>query len=59
VPARDRIVPPHSALPLARAIPGARALTPSLGHIGMLASSRAPATLWPDLIAWIRAHAAS
>jgi polyhydroxyalkanoate synthase len=59
VPARDRIVPPPSALPLAQLIPGARALTPALGHIGMLASSRAPMSLWPEMVAWIRAHAAS
>lgn len=59
VPARDRIVPPGSALKLAAAIPGARMLRPALGHIGMMASARGPATLWPDIAGWIRAHAAS
>ena len=59
VPARDRIVPPGAALPLAAAIPGARTLRPALGHIGMMASARGPATLWPEIVGWIRAHAAS
>ena len=53
VPAQDRIVPPASAAALARAIPGAETLTPALGHIGMVASARAPATLWPALGAWL------
>lgn len=53
VPAQDRIVPPGSALALARAIPGAATLQPALGHIGMVASARAPATLWPALGAWL------
>lgn len=59
VPAQDRIVPPPAALPLADAIPGAARLMPALGHIGMMASARAPATLWPALTGWLRAHAAS
>jgi polyhydroxyalkanoate synthase len=53
VPAQDRIVPPASALALARAIPRAETMQPALGHIGMVASSRAPATLWPALGAWL------
>jgi polyhydroxyalkanoate synthase len=52
-------VPPGAALPLAAAIPGARTLRPALGHIGMMASARGPATLWPEIVGWIRAHAAS
>jgi polyhydroxyalkanoate synthase len=59
VPSRDRIVPPASALKLAAALPGAAAMRPPLGHIGMMASGRAPAAFWPGLIGWIRAHAAS
>ena len=53
VPEQDRIVPPASALALARAIPGATTLQPALGHIGMVASARAPRTLWPALGAWL------
>lgn len=39
-PKRDRIVPPPSALALARAVPGAEVLTPDAGHIGMTAGAR-------------------
>jgi len=58
-PSRDRIVPPGSARALAAAIPGATLRLPALGHVGMMASPRAPATLWPELCAWIHAAAAS
>ena len=59
VPSRDRIVPPASARALAAAIPGARVLAPPLGHIGMMSSPRAPATLWPEVAGWMRQAAAS
>ena len=59
VPSRDRIVPPASALALARAIPGARLLAPPLGHIGMMSSPRAPAALWPEVAGWMRQAASS
>jgi polyhydroxyalkanoate synthase len=55
VPEQDRIVPPLSALALAKAVPGATVLTPSFGHIGMVSSSRAPKELWPQIAAWLRA----
>ncbi len=54
VPARDRIVPPQSAFPLAEAIPGARLHEPAAGHIGMVAGAGAPLALWQPLLAWIR-----
>ena len=54
VPAQDRIVPPASALALARALPRAATLVPPLGHIGMVGSARAPATLWPSICGWLR-----
>ena len=44
---------------LAAAIPGARVLAPPLGHIGMMSSPRAPATLWPEVAGWMRQAAAS
>ncbi|HLI12241.1 MAG TPA: alpha/beta fold hydrolase [Alphaproteobacteria bacterium] len=53
VPAQDRIVPPASAEPLARLIPGAERLQPSLGHIGMVVGGRAPRALWQPLAAWL------
>jgi polyhydroxyalkanoate synthase len=54
VPAQDRIVPPNSALPLAKQLPRATAMVPALGHIGMVSSPRAPATLWPQIFSWLR-----
>ena len=54
VPARDRIVPPESALPLARLIPGAVLHQPAAGHIGMVAGPRARDALWQPLLDWLR-----
>jgi polyhydroxyalkanoate synthase subunit PhaC len=56
LPRRDRIVPPRSAEPLASAIPGAELLRPPFGHIGMMASSNAPATVWQPIAQWLRAR---
>jgi polyhydroxyalkanoate synthase len=53
VPARDRIVPPRSAEPLAAAL-AATALRPPLGHVGMMAASRAPSLLWTPIADWLR-----
>ena len=54
VPARDRIVPPESALPLAALIPGAVLHQPAAGHIGMAAGSTAEAALWRPFLEWVR-----
>jgi polyhydroxyalkanoate synthase len=54
VPARDRIVPPESARPLASLIPGARLHQPTAGHIGMAAGSTAEAALWRPFLEWVR-----
>jgi poly(3-hydroxyalkanoate) synthetase len=54
VPARDRIVPPKSALALAGAIQGARLHMPRAGHIGMVAGRNAKAELWDVLLGWLR-----
>ena len=54
IPARDRIVPPASARALADAIPESRVLTPPTGHIGMLASARAPNRVWAPLLDWLK-----
>jgi len=53
-PARDRIVPPESAAPLARLIPGAVLHQPAAGHIGMVAGPRAKNALWLPLLDWLR-----
>ncbi len=52
IPAQDRIVPPGSALALARKLPDAEIWRPRLGHIGMMVSHAAPA-LWDNLAAWL------
>ena len=54
VPAHDRIVPPASARALAGLIPGAVTLDVPLGHIGMVAGSRAETLVWPALLGWLR-----
>ena len=53
-PGRDRIVPPESALPLARLIPGAVLHQPKAGHISMVAGPRARDALWLPLLHWLR-----
>jgi polyhydroxyalkanoate synthase len=55
VPARDRIVPPESARPLAERIPGAVLHTPAAGHIGMAAGATAERALWRPLAEWVAA----
>ena len=52
-PARDRIVPPESARPLAAMIPGAVLLEPAAGHIGMAAGGTAERVLWRPLRDWL------
>ncbi|MBP7003478.1 alpha/beta fold hydrolase [Amaricoccus sp.] len=55
---RDSIAPAPLALPLARAIPGARALEPRAGHVGMIVGSLALEEVWRPLAAFLHAHAA-
>jgi poly(3-hydroxyalkanoate) synthetase len=52
IPGRDRIVPPESAEPLARLIPGAVTLRPAAGHVGMVAGATAETALWRPLRDW-------
>lgn len=54
VPARDRIVPPASALPLASKIARAILHRPAGGHIGMAAGPRAETVLWRPMLDWLR-----
>ncbi|KAA2214495.1 alpha/beta fold hydrolase [Pseudoroseomonas oryzae] len=54
IPRGDRIVPPASALALARALPDAHQEMVAAGHIGMAAGSRAEAALWQPLDAWLQ-----
>jgi poly(3-hydroxyalkanoate) synthetase len=57
VPDRDRIVPPDSALPLARLINGAVLHQPAAGHVGMTAGGRAEPELWRPLRNWLTGFA--
>lgn len=53
IPSRDRIVPPRSAESLANAIPGATVQSAALGHIGMMAGSRAAKEVYEPVADWI------
>ena len=59
VPARDHIVPPESAWPLAEALPRAEGRAIAAGHIGMVAGSRGPELVHEPLAAWLREMSAS
>ncbi|WP_255448527.1 alpha/beta fold hydrolase [Telmatospirillum sp. J64-1] len=54
VPRRDRIVPPASALPLARKISRIRCRTLATGHIGMIAGARAKTDVYGPLSLWLK-----
>lgn len=56
VPQQDRIVPPASANALAEALPDAECLNPRLGHIGMVAASRAKSVIWEPMADWLAQH---
>lgn len=53
IPARDRIVPPASALALADTMPQALVHRAAAGHVGMVAGRGAEGELWQPLLAWI------
>jgi hypothetical protein len=52
-------VPPRSAAPLATAIPRAEVLRLPFGHIGMMASADAPASVWRPITDWLHARLGS
>ncbi len=54
LPAADRVVPPESAEKLAALIPDAIQIKLALGHVGMVAGSRAETLLWKKLLDWLR-----
>ena len=53
VPSRDRIVPPASALALARAPPNAETVEVDTGHIGMVTGAMAPRQVYARLSHWL------
>ncbi len=59
VPKGDRIVPPVSARPLARALPQSETLTPHAGHIGMIAGQNAEELIWRRILIFIKTAASA
>jgi polyhydroxyalkanoate synthase len=53
IPARDRLVPPESARPLAAAFKNAAVIEPAAGHIGMIAGTNAREALWQPFANWL------
>ena len=49
----DRIVPPQSAWALANSLPNTRAVSSTLGHIGMIVAGDAKAIVWRPLADWL------
>jgi polyhydroxyalkanoate synthase len=54
IPKGDTIVPPASAEALAQALPNARSMSLSGGHIGMMVGRRAPSQLYGPLADWLK-----
>lgn len=55
IPARDRIVPPESAVALAESLPCCETISPGAGHIGMVVGSGMRESVWHPLAQWIAA----
>jgi polyhydroxyalkanoate synthase len=53
IPARDRLVPPESARPLAAAFKNATIVEPAAGHVGMIAGTHAREELWQPFANWL------
>lgn len=53
VPSRDRIVPPASAMALARGLPDCRLRMVDSGHIGMVSGARAGTEVYAVLARWL------
>lgn len=49
IPRRDYIVPPASALPLAKEIQNCKIIEPDLGHVGMITSRTAKEEVWKEI----------
>jgi polyhydroxyalkanoate synthase subunit PhaC len=59
IPDQDRIVPPGSALALAKALPDCGILRAPTGHIGMMSGGRAEAAVWRPVAEWIAGQEAA
>ena len=56
VPGSDKIVPPESALALTKLLPHNSLHEPMIGHIGLMASTRAPHQVWVPFLRWMAEH---
>lgn len=54
IPANDRIVPASCAEPLTERLSRCDVLTPTLGHVSMVASERAKEAVWKPIADWIQ-----
>jgi len=53
IPAADRIVPPETALALARSLPRVQVIRPGSGHIGMVVGRGMRETVWQPLASFL------
>lgn len=56
IPQNDKIVPPASAMDLAKGMNKATILQPECGHISMMCNAAARDKLWPALFSWLASH---
>lgn len=53
IPEHDKIVPPASALSLAKAMKNSKILKPACGHVSMMTGAAARDKLWPAIFDWL------
>jgi len=56
IPRHDRLVPPESAIALARAMPQPDLIQPDFGHVSIMVHGAARDEVWPILFAWLVRH---
>lgn len=54
IPQNDHVVPFDCAQPLAEAMPKAKVVNPSAGHVGMIVGSHARRELWQPFMDWLQ-----
>lgn len=55
IPQNDHVVPMECAMALSRAMPHAKLIHPSAGHVGMMVGSRARREMWQPFAEWLHA----
>ena len=53
-PLKDSVIPQNSNLGLTSILPNVILSTPNLGHVGIVASSKAKETFWPSLVSFMQ-----